>query len=58
MLSLLITLLVVCLIIGLVYWALQQIPMPQPVKAIVTVVLVVIACIYLLTLIPGVHAGL
>lgn len=58
MLSLLVTVLIIALVIGLCYWALTQIPMPQPLKAILTVVLVIIAAIYLLSLIPGVSAHL
>jgi len=42
MISLLITLLIVCLVAGIVWWALQQIPLPAPVRMIVVVVFALI----------------
>jgi hypothetical protein len=49
MLGLLINLLIFCIIIGLVYWVLQQHPLPEPFGRIVMVVFVVIACLVLIS---------
>lgn len=57
MISLLVTLLIICLIIGLVWWAIQQVPTPQPFRAVIIVVLVIICIIVLLQFIPGFHYG-
>ena len=57
MISLLITLLILVVIFSLVYWALTQIPLPQPIRAVVIVILVIIAIIVLLQFIPGLHYG-
>lgn len=57
MLSLLITLLVVVIVLGLAWWIISMIPLPEPARQIVTVVFVVIAAlilIWLLLSIPGV----
>ena len=57
MIELLITLLVLVLIAGLVWWAITQIPLPDPVRWVVIVVFVIVLCIILLRLIPGVNLG-
>jgi uncharacterized membrane protein YwzB len=57
MISLLITLLIVCLVAGIVWWALQQIPLPAPVRMIVVVVFALILILVLLSFLPGVGAG-
>lgn len=48
----LVTLLVLVLVFGLVWWAITQIPLPPPVKIVVSVVLAIIAIIALLELVP------
>ena len=57
MISLLIYLLVVCLVIGLVWWAINQIPLPPPVRIVVIVVLVIIMILVLLSVLPGISTG-
>jgi len=53
-----ISLLVVLVVIGLVWWLLTTyVPMPQPVRMIVTVIGVLILCVWLLSLV-GVGGGL
>jgi hypothetical protein len=51
--SLLIYLLIGALIFGLAWWALSQIPLPQPVRAVVIVILVIVAILFLLRLLPA-----
>ena len=51
----LISLLVLLVIVGLVYWAITQIPLPQPVRIVAVVLVVLIAIILLLNYLPGVH---
>jgi hypothetical protein len=47
MLGLLVGLIFVCLLIYLAWWAISQIPLPQPVR-VVAVVLLALICIYML----------
>lgn len=49
----LISLLVLLVIVGLVYWAITQIPLPQPVRIVAVVLVVLIAIILLLNYLPG-----
>lgn len=42
------SLLIAVIIIGLIFWALGQIPLPDPWRSIATLILVVIAIVYLL----------
>lgn len=61
MLSFLVTLLIICLVVGLVYLVIQAIPMPPAIKQIALIVLLAVAGIYLiLQLVPlaGGGAGL
>lgn len=58
MLSLLVTLLIVLLVIGLVYWAVNSIPLPQPVRVIAVVIIALVGAIYLLSLLPGTGVAL
>jgi hypothetical protein len=56
MISLLVTVLIVALVIAAVYWVMGMLPLPQPAKNIILVVLVVILLIWLISiLIP--YAG-
>ncbi len=50
----LLTLLVALIILALAYWVLTTLPLPPMVRTVGTVILVVIACLWLLNLIaPG-----
>lgn len=48
MISFLIYLVIVCIVLGLLWWILNMIPLPPPVKQIATVVFVVICAIILI----------
>jgi hypothetical protein len=58
MLSLLITILVMCIIFGLIWWIFTQIPLPAPFAQIARVVVVVIFCIWLIYLLLPLAGGL
>jgi len=49
----LVSILVIVLILGLVYWILQQLPLPEPFGMIVKVVIGLIAVVFLLSLLFG-----
>ena len=49
MISVLITLLVICLIFGVVWWILTLIPLPPPIVNIVKVILALILLIWLIS---------
>lgn len=51
--SLLISILIVCLIVGVIYWALSVLPLPPPVRMVVQVVLAIIVVIWLISLLSG-----
>jgi hypothetical protein len=53
MIELLVTILVLCIIAGLFYWALGYLPIPQPFKNIVYFVLIIIFIIILLSFVFG-----
>ena len=50
MISLLVTLLVVCLVIGLIWYVVDAIPVPDPLNRIAKIVSVVIGCLILILL--------
>lgn len=50
MLSILITILVMCIIFGLIWWIISVIPLPAPFARVAQVVCVVIFCIWLIYL--------
>ena len=50
MLSLLVTILIMCLIFGLLWWVLSLIPLPEPFAAIARVVVAIIFSIWLISL--------
>lgn len=52
--QLLIYLLVIFAILGIAWWALSQIPLPQPFRIIAVVVMALIAIVVLLKILPGV----
>ena len=47
MIGLLISLLVFCLIAAIIWWVLQQLPLPQPIRMVVIVVFALIAILWL-----------
>jgi heme A synthase len=49
----LISLLIVALIIGVVWWGIQQIAMPPPIKTIITVIFVIFVVLILVGLLTG-----
>ena len=50
MIGLLVTLLVVCLVIGLIWYVVDAIPVPDPLNRIAKIVSVVIGCLILILL--------
>ena len=52
MISLLITLLILCLIAYVAWWALSQIPLPQPIRVVVIVIFAIIVILVLLQFLP------
>ena len=61
MISILVTLLVVCLVVGLIWYVLDALPVPDPLNRIAKIVTVVIAClitIMLLLDVAGYNTGL
>lgn len=53
MIPFLIYLVIVCIVLGLLWWILNMIPLPPPVKQIATVVFVVICAIILIYMLMG-----
>jgi hypothetical protein len=51
MISILVSILVMCIVLGLIWWILSVIPLPAPFGQIARVVCVVIFCIWLIYLI-------
>jgi hypothetical protein len=47
------SLLVLVIVMGLVWWIITLLPLPEPMKQIVTVILAVICLLYLLSLLFG-----
>jgi hypothetical protein len=57
-LSLLITILIMCLIFGVIWWVITLIPLPAPFAQVARVVIALIFCIWLIYLLlpfAGVH---
>jgi len=52
MISLLLTLVIVCLIAYVIWWALNQIPLPQPLRVVAVVLFAVILVLILLQFLP------
>jgi len=44
--GLLITLVILCLVAYLIFWALAQIPLPEPIRVIVTVLIVLVLLVW------------
>lgn len=57
MLSVLLTLVIGLIIIGLAYWVVMQIPLPPPIKQIANVVIVVLAALWLIYVLMGLTDG-
>lgn len=58
----LVSLLIAVLVIGLLVWLVQMLPLPEPFKTIAIAIIIVICIIWLLTgfggyVTPGVHCG-
>ena len=53
MLSLLISLLILCLILGVVYWIITMIPVPPPMTWVVRVIFAIICLVALVSLLTG-----
>jgi hypothetical protein len=53
MIPLLITLLILAGIVGVAWWAINQVPMPPPIRILVVVIMAIIVIIVLLSLLPG-----
>ena len=61
MISILITLLVICLVVGLVWYVLDALPVPDPLNRIVKIVVVVIGCLIVIMLlldVAGYNTGM
>jgi heme A synthase len=56
MLSILVTLLILALVCGVIYWIITMLPVPAPFKNVAIVILLLIFVIYLLGLLFG-YAG-
>lgn len=50
----LISLLITIIILGLLYWAVTLLPLPEPFRQIALVVFIIIAIVWLVSYIPGV----
>lgn len=57
MISLLITLLILCLVFGLIWWLIQTFIPASPFKTVAIVIMVIIAIVVLLSFIPGAPWG-
>lgn len=53
MIQALITILVVCIVIGLIYWVLDAIPVPQPLNKFAKIAIVVIGVIVVIAVLLG-----
>jgi hypothetical protein len=53
MISLLISLIVICLVVGVIFWLLTLLPIPQPFLNVIKVCIVLICLIYVLSMFAG-----
>lgn len=59
MINLLITVIVVCMVVGLLLWAIANLPfIPAPMGQILRVVIIVVACLWLIGVLLGHTNGL
>lgn len=54
MLSLLLTLLIVCLVVGVFYWIVTLLPLPAPAKQVAMVICAIILLVWMLGVVFGV----
>lgn len=52
MIELLVSLLIFCLIAGLIWWAISTLPIPEPFRTVMVVILVLIFVLVLLSYLP------
>jgi ABC-type uncharacterized transport system permease subunit len=52
--SIIVSLLVICLIIAIAYWAINQLTLPPPVRMVVIVIIALVAILFLLQFVGGV----
>ncbi len=52
--SLIVSLLVVCLILAIAWWAINQLTLPPPVRMVVVVIIAIVAIVFLLQFVGGV----
>jgi hypothetical protein len=58
MLGLLINIIVVCMVVGLLLWAIASLPfIPAPMAQILRVVIIVVACLWLIDVLFGAFGG-
>jgi heme A synthase len=63
LINLLLTILILVLIFGLIYWALQMVPLPPPARNIVNVIFVVVVVLVMVSMLfggvsfPGLRVG-
>lgn len=57
MISLLITILIMCLVFGVIWWIITLVPLPAPFAQVARVVIAVIFCIWLIYLILPLAGG-
>jgi hypothetical protein len=54
MIGLLISLIVLCVVVGVVFWLLTMLPIPQPLMNIIKVCIVLICLLYFIGMLPNV----
>jgi hypothetical protein len=54
LIGLLISIIIIGLVFWLIYWLIGMLPLPEPFKTVAYVILVLIAVIYLLSILPGI----
>jgi hypothetical protein len=52
--SIIVSLLVICLIIAIAYWAINQLTLPPPVRMVVVVIIALVAILFLLQFVGGI----
>lgn len=57
LLSMFVYLIVLLLVVGLVYWIITQIPLPEPIKRIAIIIVVVVAAIVLIMFLLNLVGG-
>lgn len=55
--SVLITLLILCAILAVAYWAFNQLSLPPPIRMVAVVIVAILAILILLQLAPGIGSG-